>query len=525
MKIKNSENSVTAYSIGCGWWPGTENNLRYPDGTTMTVDEESVFDNVLVYRDDKNQAMNEEKQSSIQIGDAEPIKGDWTGNDSDTQYTLVDGTLMDVADPTFVIAAPLANGQTPGATDGKATKYEVTAAAAKDGVIPVTVTAENLQKHLNGNNQEAYWVGVGVPVDGDGTGYTYYQGWTAPNADTTYSTNGLPDNWVTVNGQKYATFYFGAGGKTPGYVGVKKGDAAAVVYELDLSGVSFAVDSVALDQTELTLTEGDTATLKATIAPENTTETTVEWTSDKESVATVDANGKVTAVKAGEATITATIAGKTASAKVVVNAKPVDPVDPVDITKVFSDLEGRTQEDLDSIAYVYEKGLMVGVVAPSKTEPGEFAPTLEISRAMVVTTLYRLAGEPTDIKDTCTFTDIQLDGKDTWYTDAIKWAYAEKIAYGRSETVFDPNGAVTREEMVAFFARYEGVEKYDAKALDKFTDKDAVQDVFVDYMSWAVDVELIKGATDSTLNPAGNGERYQLANVLKRYCESILKAE
>ncbi len=85
-----------------------------------------------------------------------------------------------------------------------------------------------------------------------------------------------------------------------------------------------AVESVALDQTTAELKVGDTVALKATVKPDNATNKTVAWTSDTTDVATVDANGKVTAVKAGTATITATAGGKTATCKVTVTEKKVD---------------------------------------------------------------------------------------------------------------------------------------------------------------------------------------------------------
>ena len=82
-----------------------------------------------------------------------------------------------------------------------------------------------------------------------------------------------------------------------------------------------AVTSVALDKTTLALTIGDAGQLTATVAPEDATDKAVTWSSDKTSVATVDATGKVTAVAAGEATITATAGDKTAICKVTVVKK------------------------------------------------------------------------------------------------------------------------------------------------------------------------------------------------------------
>lgn len=88
-----------------------------------------------------------------------------------------------------------------------------------------------------------------------------------------------------------------------------------------------AVESIALNKAELNLEPGGTETLVATVAPENATDKTVTWTSSTAEVATV-ADGKVTAVKEGEATITATVGGKMATCKVTVKSSGMSTDDP-----------------------------------------------------------------------------------------------------------------------------------------------------------------------------------------------------
>ncbi len=106
------------------------------------------------------------------------------------------------------------------------------------------------------------------------------------------------------------------------------------------------VTSITLDKTELSLTEGETATLTATITPENATDKTVTWTSSDATVAIVDATGKVTALKAGTATITATsVNGKTATCTVIVTAKTPEIIEVTSITLDKTELsltEGET---------------------------------------------------------------------------------------------------------------------------------------------------------------------------------------
>ena len=103
--------------------------------------------------------------------------------------------------------------------------------------------------------------------------------------------------------------------------GNKKAACAVTVTESEVPDVP--VTSVTMSKKSLTLTEGDTGTLTATVKPDNATDKTVTWTTSKKSVATVDQNGVVTAVKAGSATITATCGGKKATCTVTVKSKVI----------------------------------------------------------------------------------------------------------------------------------------------------------------------------------------------------------
>ena len=98
----------------------------------------------------------------------------------------------------------------------------------------------------------------------------------------------------------------------------------------------------------------------------------------------------------------------------------------------------------ENVRFVTENGIMNGVAE------NRFAPTDTLSRAMCVTILYRMAGEP-DTDSPHSFSDVK-DG--LWYSDAVAWAYENGITTGKSTAFFAPNDEVTRAEFTAFLCRY-----------------------------------------------------------------------
>ena len=164
----------------------------------------------------------------------------------------------------------------------------------------------------------------------------------------------------------------------------------------------------------------------------------------------------------------------------------------------------------DAVKAVYEAGLMGGV---SDTE---FAPDVNMNRAMLVTMLYRLEGSPeveTAVSDV--FTDC-ADGE--WYADAVIWANANGIVEGRSETEFAPNDTMTRQEMAAILYRYEvfkGAEEVEAAELE-YADADAIADWAESAVVYCTDAGLMSGVSDTEFAPAGSATRAMGATVLMR---------
>ena len=175
---------------------------------------------------------------------------------------------------------------------------------------------------------------------------------------------------------------------------------------------------------------------------------------------------------------------------------------------MFKDIIGHWAQPY--ICYVVERDIMNGM----DLEKGIFAPGGTVTRGMVVTVLYRLAGEP-DVKGTCPFTDLEQD----WYYDAVLWASQTGITKGRSATEFAPDVPVFRDELVTFIMRYTAFTGKDVSGRDdlkQFTDRGAVPSWALDAMQWAVKEGVVSGMTPTTLEPRRTSTRAQLATVLTR---------
>ena len=188
---------------------------------------------------------------------------------------------------------------------------------------------------------------------------------------------------------------------------------------------------------------------------------------------------------------------------------PTEPAEPEYKVEQFKDV---SEEDwyYDGVKYAVESGLMNGVA------PDEFAPDDTLTRAMLVTILYRLAGEPAVDEETAvTFTDIDAD---SWYYDAVVWAVSNDITNGVSAELFAPDDAVTREQLVTFLWRYKG-EPESEQSLDSFPDADKVSSFAGTAMGWAVENKIVAGneiGGKDYLDPQGNATRAQIAIIFMR---------
>jgi len=182
-------------------------------------------------------------------------------------------------------------------------------------------------------------------------------------------------------------------------------------------------------------------------------------------------------------------------------------------TNYFTDVD-QSQWYHEGIDFVVENDMMKGV------GDNKFDPHGVTSRAMIVTILYRLEGEPT-VTGTNPFSDVK---NDTWYTDAVIWAEANGIVNGYGDGKFGPDDDITREQMAKIMYNYAEYKGYDVSArasLDSFSDDGKISSWATEEMQWAVAVGLIKGMGDETVAPQGDAERCQVATIFMRFCEKF----
>jgi hypothetical protein len=165
------------------------------------------------------------------------------------------------------------------------------------------------------------------------------------------------------------------------------------------------------------------------------------------------------------------------------------------------------------VQYVTEKGLF------DATGTGTtFSPNAPMTRAMLATALYRMAGKPKAAGITSTpFTDVSPSANDA---DAVAWAYGAGVVNGKTHTTFAPNARISRQQITAMFYRYaEKVAKADmsvSKDLSAFTDAGNVSDYAKDAMRWGVGAGMINGTSATTLSPYGTATRAQVAAMVTR---------
>ena len=169
----------------------------------------------------------------------------------------------------------------------------------------------------------------------------------------------------------------------------------------------------------------------------------------------------------------------------------------------------------DDVKFVYENGLFSG------TDSRSFSPSASMTRAMLVTVLYRLEGEPA-VAGRSSFADVRSGA---YYEKAVIWAAANGIVTGTSSTSFSPDAKVTREQLAAILYRYAQYKKLDTSASEKlnsFSDAGEMSGYANAALGWAVAERLVNGASGK-LMPKGYATRAQVAAIFHRFVENVVK--
>lgn len=277
--------------------------------------------------------------------------------------------------------------------------------------------------------------------------------------------------------------------------------------KVTVTGKSVSITNVVLDKNEVTLEEGGSVTLTATVEPADATESKeLKWETSNAGVAKVE-NGVVTAVSAGEATVTATAGnGKSASCKVTVTKKTADTQLPF--------VDANDDWVIEAIDFVYKRGIMTGM------DSSHFGPSLNLERSHFATSLWRIEGKPAVEYNAAAFTDVP-DGQ--FYTSPVMWAKQTGVITGYVNGAFGPADDITREQIAVMMYRYAKYLGFDTSSvpgsLDGFPDAGKISDFAQKEVQWAVGMGLIRG-DQGRINPQGSAERIQCAIIIQRFMEA-----
>lgn len=369
-------------------------------------------------------------------------------------------------------------------TGDKATNYTITtenvkAVMSNENIVTITITAENgtvtgAGKYIKGSSVTAKVT--------PNSGYNF-SGWyindTSVSTETTYNFSADADTELVA---KFARRSSGGGGGGPSV------STYTVTYQTN--GGS-EIKKVTINKNSL---------LEVPEAPTKEGYTFGGWYTDKELTKAYDFTAGVTK-------------SFTLYAKWNEIEKEPEVVEP-DTTISFEDV---STDDwfYDNIRYVVENKLMTGVAE------GEFAPNNTLTRAMLVTVLYRNAGEPA-VNKSIPFADVDMDA---YYASAVIWAKQNGIVNGITENEFTPDANITREQIAAIIHRFAQYKGYDISVGENtnilsYEDALSVSDYAMASMQYVVGSGLINGKTNSTLNPQDNATRAEIAAILHRFIEN-----
>lgn len=182
--------------------------------------------------------------------------------------------------------------------------------------------------------------------------------------------------------------------------------------------------------------------------------------------------------------------------------------------KEFVDVHHVDHWSEKSVDFVHILGLMNG------TSENHFSPDVDLTRAMLVTVLYRAEGEP-EMKNAQWFEDVE---KGQWYSDAVAWATFNGITMGYGNGNFGPNDNITREQIVAIMHRYAQYKGYDVTQggmlIREYSDYENISDYALNAMTWSVNIGMLSGRGNNNLAPQSYATRAEVATILERFIKA-----
>lgn len=186
------------------------------------------------------------------------------------------------------------------------------------------------------------------------------------------------------------------------------------------------------------------------------------------------------------------------------------------VSEAFSDVDQRLWYH-EGVDFALANSLFLGLSSR------EFAPEAAMTRAMLVTVLYRLDGAPV-IAPIQSFTDVEPN---CWYGQAVTWAAVTGAVNGMGDGIFAPEGNISREQIAVILYRYSvrnSLPEGPTGDLSAFRDRDSISGYAMEAMTWAVGCGLMEGINDGRLAPQEGATRAQVATLLMRYCRLLREA-
>ena len=247
--------------------------------------------------------------------------------------------------------------------------------------------------------------------------------------------------------------------------------------------------------------------MKEPTAPTKDGYTFAGWYSDKELKTAYDFSAKVTK--------SFTLYAKWAE-KATEPDKPTEPTEPTapEWKNPFTDVK-KSDWFYTNVEYAVNNKLMNGTTATT------FAPNEPLTRGMLVAILYRAEGEPA-VNKSIPFSDVDANA---YYSNAVVWAQQNGIVNGVTENEFAPENNITREQIAAIMFRFAKYKGYDVSVGENtnilsYTDAESISEYAISAMQYAVGSGLMKGKTESTINPKDNATRAEIAAILQRFLEA-----